>query len=151
MSEEDGVKVTLKGNKDIVAAFKDLVDYLPKQALRTSVRKAAQMMYDAVAPHVPRLTGRLLRNITVKTKKTAQTIRARLIVRTAGGRGSPNDAFYWSFLERGWTTRNGVRHQEPFASMAIESAQNAAAQVVIDSTEAAIDRAEKKARSSRGF
>lgn len=147
----DRVTVKLRGNKDVIAAFKDLKDYLPKQALRSSVRKAAKLMYDAVEPHIPRTTGRLASNVIIKTKQTAQTIRARLVVRTSGGRESPNDSFYWRFLEKGWRTRDGVEHRHPFASQAIEAAQTAAAQQVIDATEAAIDRAETKARSSRGF
>lgn len=151
MAEQDGVTVTLKGDKDIVAAFNDLRDYLPKQALRTSVRKACQLMYDAVEPHIPRFSGRLISNVIIKTKQTAQTIRARLVVRTEGTRASPNNSFYWRFLEKGWHTRDGVEHKHQFASQAIEAVQNAAAQEVIDATEAAIDRAEQKAKATRGF
>jgi HK97 gp10 family phage protein len=145
---EEGVLVQLKGHKDVIAAFKDLREYLPKQALRSSVRKAAQIMYDAVEPHVPKFTGRLFSNIIIKTKRTAETIRARLVVRTQGGRKSSTDSFYWRFLEKGWRSRKGVEHKHPFASAAIAAALNAAAQEVVDATENAIDRAEKKAQAS---
>lgn len=147
----DGIKVQLRGDKDVVASFKDLRDYLPKQLFRTSVRKAAQVVADALAPHVPRITGRLASNIVIKTKRTANTIRGRLVVRTEGGRNSPNNAFYWRFLVKGWKTRNGAEHQHDFATSALRSAEVAAAQAVIDATGDAIDRAEKKARASRGF
>jgi HK97 gp10 family phage protein len=146
----DGIKLALKGDKDVIAAFKDLRDYLPKQLLRTAMRKAAQVMLNAIAPHVPHLTGRLASNIVIKTKRTENTIRGRVAVNTVGDRSNSKNAFYWRFLEKGWRTKSG-EHKHPFASAAIESSQQAAAQQVIDAVGDAIDRAEKKARASRGF
>lgn len=138
--------VQLQGDKDIVEAFKDLREYLPKTALRKSVRDAADYIRAFITFAAPVLTGRLVLNIGVKTKATDTTIRARVVVNTGGGRDSKTDAFYWRFLEKGWRTRRGAFHQEAFVAPVFAAQNQAAAQTVIDSCEKAIDRAEAKAR-----
>lgn len=147
----DGVQVQLKGDRAIVAEFTQLKDYLPKQFLRTAVRKGAQRMYDAVYPHLPFKSGRLVANTSVATHKTANTIRARLIISTRGARDSITNSFYWIFLERGWRTKNGVLHKHEFALKAIEATAQAAAQDCVDAVDAALAKAEQTARSNRGF
>lgn len=145
---DDIVTVNLQGDKDIVAAFKDLREYLPKTALRQSVRQAAQYMAAIVISLAPRLTGRLALNIGVRTKATDSTIQGNVTVNTGGGRNSATHAFYWRFLEEGWHTKNGAFHQFPFIAPAFHAQEVQAAQTVIDSCGAAIDRAEAKARRS---
>jgi HK97 gp10 family phage protein len=142
----DSITVQLKGDKDIRAAFRDLRDYLPKSALRTSVRVAAQFLQAFIILVAPVLTGRLRRNITVATHATGSTIRARVVVETQGKRGDPNNAFYWRFLEKGFHDRAGKFHIFSFIQGVFDSKNREAAQTVIDSVEKAIDRAEQRAR-----
>lgn len=147
------IEVKLKGDKDIVAAFKDLKGFLPKNALRSALRKGIKRMESAVTDEglLPYDTGRLLSNIVIKVKNSAHTVRARLVVRTIGDRYNPKNSFYWRFLERGWTDKKGQHHRHEFALRVIEAHAERAAQDCFDAVDQAIDRAAVKARSSRGF
>lgn len=145
MSDEP-IQMTLTGDRDIVAAFKDLREYLPKNALRTAVRKSSEFLLRMIVLAAPKLTGKLARNIIVKTKMTAHTIRARVAVNTIGKAGDDQNAFYWRFLEEGFHTRRGDFRQYPFIAGIVETYNRDAAQNVIDACEEAIDRAEAKAK-----
>jgi HK97 gp10 family phage protein len=146
----DDVEITLQGHKDVRAAFQDLRDYLPKQAIRTAVRKAADLLAAFIEQSAPRRTGRLARNIEVKTRKTASTVRGRVIINTVGKSGGAENAFYWRFLEKGWHSRAGRFFRRPFVTGVFESKNREAAQEVINSVEQAIDRAERKAKRAAG-
>jgi hypothetical protein len=143
---EDPVVVNLEGHRDVIEAFRDLKEYLPKSAVRTSVRQAAQFLQGFIVLVAPKLTGKLARLIRVAVHKTAGTIRARVIVPTEGKVDSPNNAFYWRFLEEGFHTRSGDFRKFPFVAPVFDSKNREAAQLVIDSVEGAIDRAERKAK-----
>lgn len=143
---DDIVTITLRGRENVQAALDDLKDYLPKRLLPTSTKKAALLMLAALQPFIPVFTGRLKRNIVVKARTTAKTVRSRVVVNVGSGRNSPDDAFYWRFLVKGWTDRGGAHHQKDFASSTITGHFAEAAQLVEDSVGKAIDRAEQKAR-----
>lgn len=144
---DDFIRVQLTGDKDIVAAFRDLRDYLPK-TLRSYVRAAAQFLQGFIVLVAPKLTGKLARNIDVGTHATDATMRARVIVHTEGKAEDPENAFYWRFLEEGFHTRKGDFRKYPFVAGVFDSKNQQAAQTVIDSIEKAIDRAELKAKGS---
>jgi HK97 gp10 family phage protein len=139
--------ITLQGDKDIIAAFKDLRMYLPKTPVRTAVRQSAQELAQKVALLAPKLTGKLAKNIVVRTHRTAKTIRARVTVNTVGKADNDQNAFYWRFLEEGFHARGvGRLIKLPFVITAFEAMKEKSAQRVIDSVGAAIDRAERKAK-----
>jgi len=142
----DIVQIKLSGDKNIRAAFADLRDYLPKQALRTAVQKAAQFLDGLIVLVAPKLTGRLARNIEVHTHKGPSTIRARVTVNTVGKAGDPHNAFYWRFLEEGFHTKKGDFRKFPFIANVFDSKNREAAQMVVDSVDSAITRAEAKAK-----
>lgn len=150
----DGVQVTLSGDKDIKAAFADLRDYLPKNALRTAVLKAAQFLQGFIVLMAPKLAhstseraaGQLARNIEVHTHSGPETIRGRVTVNTVGKANDPENAFYWRFLEEGFHTKKGDFRRYPFIAPIFDSKNVEAAQIVVDSVDQAIDRAEKKAQ-----
>lgn len=142
----DRVTVELKGARETVSAFKQLREFISKGALRKSVREAARLMFDAIMPRVPVLTGRLMDNIRIRLKVTRETIRARVTVNTQGKAGDSRNAFYWRFLELGFRTRSGEERRIPFVSVAFDQTQQEAAQQVIDEVELAIKKAEAKAR-----
>jgi HK97 gp10 family phage protein len=140
----------LKGDKDVLAAFRDLREYLPKTPIRNATRKAATMLAQFIALAAPKRTGKLVRNIVVRVHATAKTIRARVTVNTQGKAEDPQNAFYWRFLEKGFTTGRGkgVFIKFPFIAPTVASKQQEAAQFVVDEVDKAIDRAESKARQA---
>jgi HK97 gp10 family phage protein len=140
--------IELKGNRDIVAAFRELRETLPKTPIRTSTRRAALMLTQFIALAAPKRTGKLARNIVVRVKATSKTIRARVVVNTKGKSDNPENAFYWRFLEKGFTSGRGHGpHVElPFIAPTVAAKQQAAAQMVIDEVEKAIDKAEARAK-----
>jgi len=140
--------ITLKGDKDVIAAFRDLRDYLPKTPLRTATRQAAQALAQQVALLAPKLTGKLAQNIVVRVRRTASTIRARVTVNTIGGKDNAQNAFYWRFLEEGFHVGHGKGRliKLPFVITAFTQLKERSAQQVIDAVGKAIERAERKAK-----
>ncbi len=145
----DSLDVRLTGDRDIVAAFRDLKDHLKKNALRKALRAGANLLLESIQSRTPRRTGNLLRNIVVRVRATRKTIRARVTVNKRGKAGDPANAFYYRFLEKGFTTRGGEKRILPFVEPAVSATQQKAAQVVIDALDEAIKRAEKKAQRAQ--
>lgn len=143
----DGVQIKLEGNRDVITALRDLREYLPKTPMRTAVRKAAQDLMGYIALLAPKATGKLVRNIRVRTRYTKSTVRGRVTVNTKGDAKNPDNAFYWRFLEEGFTHwKSGKRIHMPFIVNAFNAMQRRSAQMVIDELEKAIKRAERKAK-----
>lgn len=142
--------VTLKGDKDVIAAFRDLREYLPKTPIRKAVRAAAQMLAQTIALLAPKLTGKLARNIVVRVRRTANTVRARVTINTVGDAKNDQNAFYWRFLEEGFHVGRGKGRliKLPFIVTAFQSLKERAAQEVVDEVGHAIDRAERKAKQA---
>lgn len=146
----DSLDLRLTGERDIIAAFRDLQQHLVKNALRKALRAGAKLLLEAIQSRTPQRTGKLLRNISVRVRATRKTLRARVTVNKRGKEGDPNNAFYYRFLEKGFTTRGGEKRIFPFIEPAVMASQQQAAQIVIDELDNAIKRAEKKAqRASR--
>ena len=146
---ESPITVQLKGHIEVMAALRDLKEYLPKNPLRNAVRKSAQMMAQLVSLVAPKDTGNLAKNIVVKTRATPQTVRGRVVVNTIGKASkTAQNAFYWRFLEKGFHTRSGQFHQFPFVEGVFTKKGADAAQEVIDVVEQAIKRAAIKAGRS---
>lgn len=142
------VTVQLDGDKDIVAAFKELREELPSTWLRNAFRAGADLLYRTLLQYVPYRTGKLARNLVVRTQQSGEWLRARVTVNTVGKASNAANAFYWRFLEKGWHDRSGKLHREEFIEPATDASELAAAQLVIDAVGAAIDKAEKKAGRS---
>lgn len=146
MASSDRITVQLVGHDDVIAAFKELQDELPRTWIRNSLRAGATLLYNALLQYVPYRTGKLARNISVKTQQAGDWLRARVTVNKIGKASDPANAFYWRFLEKGWHDRGGQAHREEFIEPAVEAHQRDAAQLVIDSVGAALDKAEARAR-----
>lgn len=142
----DGLDIRLTGERDLIAAFRDLKPYLTKNVLRKALRAGANILLEAIQARTPRRTGKLFSNISVRVRATRKTLRARVTVNKRGKEGDPQNAFYYRFLEKGFTTKGGEKRLFPFIEPAVTAAQQQAAQQVIDSVEEAIKRAEKKAQ-----
>lgn len=144
----DGVQIQLQGADDIVAALNELRDFLPRTYLRKALRSAAAIMQADIESRAPSATGKLRENITVRVRRTAETLRARVVVNTKGKADSPDNAFYWRFVEFGHSTRGGAGQvaPHPFVTPAFEGNKSAVAQQVISAVEEAITKAERKAK-----
>ncbi|EJL90219.1 HK97-gp10 family putative phage morphogenesis protein [Pantoea sp. GM01] len=104
-----------------------------RQVLRQSVRAGAEVLADEVENNAPEQTGKLKRNIVVLFGKGAQgTAVAGVHIRGVNPRtgnsdtktkaNSPNNAFYWRFIEQG-TSKMPAR---PFVRPAYDSKQEEA-------------------------
>jgi HK97 gp10 family phage protein len=140
----DSVKIQLSGASDLAKNFKELRADMKGQPLRRAVRVAAKMMRDLIAAAAPVASGRLRDNIKVKTRATAETVRARVVVNTRGKKGDPSNAFYWRFLELGFRTKDGRQVKYPFVDPIANARKKESAQAVIDEVGKAIQRAEKR-------
>ncbi len=138
---DDGITIQLNGDRDCIAAFKELRDYVKGDPFRRAVKAGAQMMLEEIYARAPvgdpatdPHSGQLVSNLRVAVRKTANTIRARVVVNAI--------AFYWHFVEFG--TRHAPPH--PFVTPAFESRKQAAAQEVIDEFERGLEQAEARAK-----
>jgi HK97 gp10 family phage protein len=143
----DGITLQLKGNRELVAALRELRDQLPKNVIRAALRSSADRMRKVIITFAPRRTGALVNAIGIKTSSSGGVARARVTINTAGKRGDPENAFYWRFLELGFHDRAGIPHRFQFIQPAFETEANDAAQNVIDALEKAIAKAESRGRS----
>jgi HK97 gp10 family phage protein len=167
--------ITLSGDRDLVAAFKALRNDAGPKYVRGAVRKAANMLHDRIKAVTPVDTGKLKRNILVRTKETDKTMRGRVIVLTVGDTKNEKNSYYWRFVEMGHrvgTRATGYlrkfdrpRSNRPtgpanpavghfvqgrhFIENTYESWKNAAAQLVVDALEGAVDREIKKRNRTR--
>jgi HK97 gp10 family phage protein len=142
----DHISIKLQGTRDVIEAFKDLREYLPKNPIRSAVRKGARRLEQLIVQLAPTLTGKLKRNISVRTRRTKETVRARVVINTKGDAKNPENAFYWRFLEEGFHTRSGDYKRLPFIITAFNQLKEQSAQEVVDSVDAALKRAERKAK-----
>ena len=144
----DGAQIRLEGDRDLIAALNDLKEFLSKNALRRAVRQGAKVLLEAILQRAPMRTGKLKENIGLRVRVTRKTIRARVTVNRKGKENDPKNAFYYRFLEKGFTTRGGEKRVFPFIEPAVMSKMREASQQVIIEVEKAIKRAEKKARKA---
>ena len=122
-----------------------------RQVLRRSVRAGADVVKDEIVNIAPEQTGKLKRNIVVIFGKGAPgTALAGIHIRGRNPRtgnsdntmkaNSPNNAFYWRFLEEG--TSKMAAH--PFVRPAFDSKQEEAASAAFQEMIKAFDEAVSK-------
>lgn len=143
---DDGITIKLQGDKDIIAALRELRDDLPKNVIRAALRNSADRMRRVIIAFAPKRTFNLVNALSVKASGSPLNARARVIVNTAGKRGDSGNAFYWRFLEKGWHDRAGVPHRIEFVRPAFETEANDAAQNVFTALEKSIAKAERRAK-----
>jgi HK97 gp10 family phage protein len=138
---DEGITIQLKGDRDCIAAFKELREFVKGNPLRNAVRSAAQIMLAEIYSRAPvgdaandPHSGQLVSNLRVAIRKTASTIRGRVVINAK--------AFYWRFVEFG--TAHAPAY--PFITPAFEARQQEAAQEVIDEFSRGLDKAEARAR-----
>lgn len=148
----DKIEMTLDGFEGTIAAFKELRDFVRGNPVRTALRQAGKLLQGKLESTAPiggpndPFSGRLVANFMVRMRARAGEIHARVAVNTEGKADSERNAFYWRFVEYGHAMPNGVFiPPNPFITHAVTAFAQDAAQIVIDSFEAAVGRAEKRA------
>lgn len=145
----DGVTIQLKGDKDCVAAFLEFREFIRGNLFSQSVRAAALLMLDEIIARAPVLTGRLVSNLRVQTRRSSGSgeIHGQVVVNTGSG---DQNAYYWYFVEFGHRMpedKGGEYVQpHPFVTPSYEARNADAAQQVIDKFSEGLDKAESRAR-----
>jgi HK97 gp10 family phage protein len=134
----DQITIQLSGTKDVLQAFADLREQLPKNPLRYAVRAGATVLLEAIKQVAPvGATGVLSESLRVNVTARGGNTVGRVVI--------DNRAFYWRFLELGWRSHGrGQRHQHPFVTPAFHAHETQAAQEVIDACEREVRKAQAK-------
>jgi HK97 gp10 family phage protein len=147
---DDGITIQLKGDRDCIAAFEELRQFIRGNLFSQSLRAAAILMMEEIIARAPVLTGNLVSNLRVVIRRTAGYVRGRVVINTAGGGDDAHNAFYWRFVEFGHRMPhhggNGFVQPHPFVTPAFDAKNVESAQQVIDTFSAGLDKAEARAR-----
>lgn len=115
-----GADVNLEGFDELAAKLRALVPAMRKRVLRNALSAGARLVRDEAKRNAPvlalsskapyRKPGTLKNAIRVRTSKSARRsgdigvfVNVKPAKAAARGNKSPNDPFYWRFLEFGWT------------------------------------------------
>lgn len=150
----DAVQIRIEGDRDLLAAFKELRNDMGPKYLMAAARRGANIMKTIIAANAPEDTGKLRRNLGIRQRKTMETVRARVVINQRGKKGDPNNAYYWSFVERGHKTRQGRKmvgpprfvQPNPFIRRSWDTWSRNVVQMMFQAFEKTIDRAAAKQR-----
>ncbi|WGS46803.1 HK97 gp10 family phage protein [Burkholderia sp. JSH-S8] len=112
--------VQIIGLADLQAEFARLAKGQSTKALRRATVAGAKVIRDEARARAPKRSGKLRRNIVsaaLRQKDAPGLATAGVRVRTKGKGDSPNNAFYWRFVEL------GAQHMkaEPFMRPAFDA------------------------------
>lgn len=153
----DNVTIKLENAADLKGRLKALREEVAIKATRSSTRRIAAYLSRMLAAVTPTRSGKLRRNEAVRSKyvRSRGVTVAKVVVNTVGKADNPRNAFYWRFLEGGFTTRKSKkgRQEKPvrkitgsrFASNLIKGAQSRIASMFFEDIEKAVRRAERRA------
>ncbi|MCA8213725.1 HK97 gp10 family phage protein [Burkholderia cepacia] len=102
--------VQIIGLADLQADFGKLARAQSTKALRRATVAGAKVIRDEARARAPKKTGKLRRNIVsaaLRQKDAPGLATAGVRVRSKGKADSPNNAFYWRFVEL------GAQHMKP--------------------------------------
>jgi HK97 gp10 family phage protein len=139
------------GLADLSRDLKILSKAESRQVLRRAVRAGAELVAEEVANTAPVQTGKLKRNIVVLFGKGAQDtavagVHIRGVNPDTGNSdnkmkaASPNNAFYWRFLEEGTSKMSA----KPFVRPAFDSKQEEASKAAFEEMLKALDEVMSK-------
>lgn len=139
----------MSGLNELARELETLSRSQNNKALRDATRAGAEVIADEVRARAPVDKGRLKRNVVVATKKGRRQGEITSGVHIRGTNpetgvsdskmkaNSPNNAFYWKFVELGTSTSAPA----PFLRPAFDSREGEAANAVIRRLNQAIDEA----------
>ncbi len=119
-------ELQIKGLKELDARLKKLPDVVQRRILGAATAAAARVVQKSAKSQAPAKTGRLKKNIVVRTKRTRTGTVSRVTLRTKGKGTDPKNAYYGRFVEFG-TKKQAAR---PFLRPAFDSNVNQAIQTM---------------------
>jgi HK97 gp10 family phage protein len=134
----DGLHVKVDGLKELHAAMKELPKAAEGRVLRNALNAGARIIQKDARERAPILAeprkdrepGRLRRNIVFlrdRASKFAQSVVIGVRASSRRKESDPKNAFYWRFIEFGWTTKSGQHiPARPFLRPAFEAKKHAA-------------------------
>ncbi|MBN3749498.1 HK97 gp10 family phage protein [Burkholderia sp. Se-20373] len=120
--------VQILGLADLQADFAKLAKSQSTKALRRATLAGAKVIRDEARARAPKKTGKLKRNIvsaSLRQKESPGIATAGVRVRTKGGADSPNNAFYWRFVELGTQQMRAQPFVRPSFDTSIDRAEGA--------------------------
>ncbi|MBU9420064.1 HK97 gp10 family phage protein [Burkholderia multivorans] len=120
--------VQILGLADLQADFLKLAKAQSTKALRRATVAGANVIRDEARARAPKKTGKLKRNIVtaaLKQKDSPGIATAGVRVRTKGKADSPNNAFYWRFVELGTQFMKAKPFMRPAFDASIAQAEGA--------------------------
>jgi HK97 gp10 family phage protein len=131
--------VQIIGLSDLRADFEKLAKAQSTKALRRATVEGAKVIRNEARARAPKRSGKLRRNIVsaaLRQKDAPGFATAGVRVRTKGKGDSPNNAFYWRFVEL------GAQHMkaEPFMRPAFDTSIAQAEAAIRTEISRAIDR-----------
>ncbi|MDN7743044.1 HK97 gp10 family phage protein [Burkholderia multivorans] len=120
--------VQILGLADLQADFLKLAKAQSTKALRRATVAGAKVIRDEARARAPKKTGKLKRNIVtaaLKQKDSPGIATAGVRVRTKGKADSPNNAFYWRFVELGTQFMKAEPFMRPAFDASIAQAEGA--------------------------
>lgn len=120
--------VQILGLADLRADFEKLAKAQSTKALRRATVAGAKVIRDEARARAPKKTGKLKRNIVasaLRQKDSPGIATAGVRVRTKGKADSPNNAFYWRFVELGTQFMKAEPFMRPAFDASIAQAEGA--------------------------
>lgn len=120
--------VQILGLADLQTDFAKLAKSQSTKALRRATLAGAKVIRDEARARAPKKTGKLKRNIvsaSLRQKESPGIATAGVRVRTKGGADSPNNAFYWRFVELGTQHMRAQPFVRPSFDTSIDRAEGA--------------------------
>ncbi|MCA8048026.1 HK97-gp10 family putative phage morphogenesis protein [Burkholderia arboris] len=120
--------VQILGLADLQADFAKLSKAQSTKTLRRATLAGANVIRDEARVRAPKKSGKLRRNIVsaaLRQKDSPGLATAGVRVRTKGGADSPNNAFYWRFVELGTQHMRAHPFVRPSFDTSIDRAEGA--------------------------
>ncbi|MGU7780528.1 HK97-gp10 family putative phage morphogenesis protein [Burkholderia sp. PU8-34] len=120
--------IQILGLADLQADFAKLAKAQSTKALRRATLAGAKVIRDEARARAPKKTGKLRRNIastSLRQKESPGVATAGVRVRTKGKANSPNNAFYWRFVELGTQHMKAEPFMRPAFDASIAQAEGA--------------------------
>jgi HK97 gp10 family phage protein len=120
--------VQIVGLADLQSDFQKLAKAQSAKALRRATVAGAKVIRDEARARAPKKSGKLRRNIVsaaLRQKDAPGLATAGVRVRSNGKADSPNNAFYWRFVELGTQFMKATPFMRPAFDASIAQAEGA--------------------------
>lgn len=145
----EGIDISMPGARDLIQELRALNEDVARKTVRRVIREAGVYILNRLKANTPVFTGKLRFNLDVTTKWKSRSgiLQAKVSVATKGKADDPKNAFYWRFVERGFTV--GKKNQrriegQEFVQKTQSEIQQPVATMFFRALEQAISRRQKR-------